>query len=73
MTNHDQAVNSLLWTLKAVRVGKGMTQADVSQRLGVSTAWVSIVEAGRHVSAHQLVRYAHGVGAAIYCEELPDV
>lgn len=65
-------MTDLVAQLVAIRKTKGIKQATVARRMGVTSARVSHFERGRHEAPtlSTLVRYAGAVGARIVVEEI---
>jgi transcriptional regulator with XRE-family HTH domain len=61
---HDEVVRRFAARLRQVRTGRGMTQAELAARAGVSVAYVGRLERGRAAPGIDLVaRLAHALGA----------
>lgn len=61
-----QADKGLLADLIAVRARRGLTQTDVSERMGISQSAVARIESGeRDLHMSTVRRYAHAVRASI--------
>ena len=61
--------------LAALRSQRGMTQAQLAERLGVSQPHVAKLEAGRakNIELHTLCRWATALGAKLRLDVVPNV
>jgi DNA-binding Xre family transcriptional regulator len=59
--------------LSALRVERGMTQAQLADRLGVSQPHIAKLEAGRakNIELHTLCRWATALGAKLTVDVVP--
>lgn len=62
---------SIANALIKARAEAGMTQKDVSEKLGISQPAVARMESGKNISIKSIARYAKAVGRPIYLEILP--
>lgn len=60
--------------LAALRAQRGMTQAQLAERLGVSQPHIAKLEAGRakNIELHTLCRWATALGAKLTVEVVPN-
>ena len=60
--------------LAALRTQKGMTQAQLAKRLGVSQPHIAKLEAGRakNIELHTLCRWATALGAKLNVDVVPN-
>lgn len=60
--------------LAALRSQRGMTQAQLAQRLGVSQPHIAKLEAGRakNIELHTLCRWATALGAKLTVDVVPN-
>lgn len=60
--------------LAALRSQRGMTQAQLAQRLGVSQPHIAKLEAGRakNIELHTLCRWATALGARLAVDVIPN-
>jgi DNA-binding Xre family transcriptional regulator len=60
--------------LAALRARRGMTQAQLAERLGVSQPHIAKLEAGRakNIELHTLCRWATALGAKLTIDVIPD-
>ena len=60
--------------LAALRTQRGMTQAQLAKRLGVSQPHIAKLEAGRakNIELHTLCRWAMALGAKLTVEVVPN-
>ncbi len=62
---------SIAAALIKARADAGMTQKDVSEKLGISQPAVARMESGKNISIKSIARYAKAVGRPIRLEILP--